>query len=92
VIIFDKYGDGQPERSRATVAWQNWLTGGSVPGGETASGPVISDTNFQPLASFLTETGSHSEIDVTPTKQTTEEFLTGTRIDHLDSAAQQVQP
>jgi tetratricopeptide (TPR) repeat protein len=30
---------------------------------------------------FLTETGSHSEITVTHSKQTTGEFLTGTRID-----------
>jgi hypothetical protein len=32
------------------------------------------------FSSFLTETDSQTEIDVTPTKQTIGEFLTGTRI------------
>jgi hypothetical protein len=36
-----------------------------------------------PSVAFLTETGSHSEIDVTDSKQKADEFLTGARIAHL---------
>ena len=54
--------------------------------------PVISDTNFRHLTSFLIGTASHSEFGVTHSKQTTGEFLTGARIACFRSAALQLKP
>jgi hypothetical protein len=59
---------------------------------EGLSLPVISDTNFRAPASFLTGSASHSEFVVTHSKQTTGEFLTGSRIAHFRSAALQLNP
>ena len=54
--------------------------------------PVISDTNFRQLTSFLIGTASHLEFVVTHSKQTTGEFLTGARIACFRSAALQLKP
>ena len=62
------------------------------PMSEALSFPVIPDTNFRQLTSFLTGTASHSEFVVTRSKQTTGEFLTGSRIAHFRSAALQLNP
>jgi hypothetical protein len=59
---------------------------------ERLSLPVISDTNFRQLTSFLTGSASHSEFVVTRSKQTTDQFLTGSRIAHFRSAALQLKP
>jgi hypothetical protein len=59
---------------------------------EALSLPVISDTNFRQLTSSLTGTASHSELIVTRSKQTTDEFLTGARIACFRSAALQLKP
>ena len=57
---------------------------------EELSGPVISATNFRQPTSFLTGTTSHSELVVTHSKQTNDEFLTGARIACFRSAAPQL--
>jgi hypothetical protein len=54
--------------------------------------PVISDTNFRQLTSFLIGTASHLEFVVTHSKQTTDQFLTGSRIAQFRSAALQLKP
>src|ERR1700691_5248611 len=59
---------------------------------EELSLPVISDTNFRHLTSFLIGTASHSEFVATHSKQTTDQFLTGSRIAHFRSAALQLKP
>jgi hypothetical protein len=59
---------------------------------EELSFPVIFDTNFRQLTSFLTGTASHSEFGVTHSKQTADEFLTGARIACFRSAALQLKP
>ena len=59
---------------------------------EELSLPVISDTNFRHLTSFLIGTASHLEFVVTHSKQTTGEFLTGARIACFRSAALQLKP
>ena len=59
---------------------------------EELSLPVISDTNFRQLTSFLIGTASHSEFVATHSKQTTGEFLTGARIACFRSAALQLKP
>ena len=59
---------------------------------EELSLPVISDTNFRHLTSFLIGTASHSEFVATHSKQTTGEFLTGARIACFRSAALQLKP
>ena len=64
----------------------------SSPMSEELSFPVIFDTNFRQLTSFLTGTASHSEFGVTHSKQTTGEFLTGARIACFRSAALQLKP
>ena len=64
----------------------------SFPTSEALSLPVIPDTNFRQLTSFLTGTASHSEFVVTHSKQTTGQFLTGARIAQFRSAAPQLKP
>ena len=64
----------------------------SSPMSEELSFPVIFDTNFRQLTSFLTGTASHSEFGVTHSKQTADEFLTGARIACFRSAALQLKP
>jgi hypothetical protein len=64
----------------------------SSPTSEALSLPVIPDTSFRQLTSFLTGTTSHSEFVVTHSKQTTGEFLTGARIACFRSAALQLKP
>ena len=64
----------------------------SSPMSEELSFPVIFDTNFRQLTSFLTGTASHSEFVATHSKQTTGEFLTGARIACFRSAALQLKP
>ncbi len=59
---------------------------------EGLSLPVISDTNVRAPASFLTGSGSQTEFAVTRSKQTTDQFLTGSRIAHFQSAARQLKP
>ena len=59
---------------------------------EELSLPVISDTNFRHLTSFLIGTASHSEFVAPHSKQTTGEFLTGARIACFRSAALQLKP
>jgi len=59
---------------------------------EELSFPVIFDTNFRQLTSFLTGSASHSEFGVTHSKQTIGEFLTGARIACFRSAALQLKP
>ena len=68
------------------------VNSGSFRMSEALSLPAISDTNFRQLASFLTGTASHSEFVVTHSKQTTDEFLTGARIECYRSAALQLKP
>jgi hypothetical protein len=58
--------------------------------GNGPSRPVISDTNLQPLAAFLTGSASQTEIDVTRRKQTTKKFLTGARMHIKDLAIRRI--
>ena len=89
------------KQRKATVSNRElWTVGNSMNIGilnpsqmsEELSRPVISDTNFRQLTSFLTGTTSHSEFVVTHSKQTTGEFLTGARIACFRSAAPQPKP
>ena len=89
------------KQRKATVSNRElWTVGNSMNIGilnpsqmsEELSRPVISDTNFRQLTSFLTGTTSHSEFVVTHSKQTTGEFLTGARIACFRSAALQPKP
>ena len=55
-------------------------------------GARIACRGSRPLPPFLTGTASQTEIAVTHSKQTIDEFLTGARIAQLESAARQVRP
>jgi len=89
------------KQRKATVSNRElWTVGNSMNIGilnpsqmsEELSRPVISDTNFRQLTSFLIGTASHSEFVVTRSKQTAGEFLTGARIACFRSAALQPKP
>ena len=64
----------------------------SLPMSEGLFLPLIPDTNFRRLTSFLIGTASHSEFVVTRSKQTAGEFLTGARIACFRSAALRLKP
>jgi hypothetical protein len=89
------------KQRKATVSNRElWTVGNSMNIGilnpsqmsEELSRPVISDTNFRQLTSFLIGTASHLEFVVTHSKQTTDQFLTGSRIAQFRSAALQLKP
>ena len=89
------------KQRKATVSNRElWTVGNSMNIGilnpsqmsEELSRPVISDTNFRQLTSFLIGTASHSEFVVTRSKQTAGEFLTGARIACFRSAALRLKP
>jgi hypothetical protein len=94
VIFFDKFGDGQAERNHSMWGLEKLgavKAGGSV---DAIPPPIFqtSDHHFsvgersilggfdEVVGPLLTETASHSEIDVTHSKQTIGRFLTETRI------------
>ena len=59
---------------------------------ERRSRSAISDTNSRPVRPFLTGSASQTEFGVTPTKQTTEKFLTGARTHIKDLAIRRTLP